>query len=227
MARSFDVVGGVKAPLFHWPDPSQIAEARKVLAAMDPAMARINDRVTGFEWPRRPGGFTGLVKMVVGQQVSVAAADTIWKRFETGMGQITASSILASDEDHLRSFGLSRPKARYAREIALAQTSGAIDFEQLDSLNSDAAMGALTAIKGVGHWTAATFLMFSHGHSDLFPAGDVILQEAVRLLDGTEKRATEKQIHLRAQAWQPYRGIAAMVLWRFHSALRRGDVLMD
>ena len=81
MARSFDVVGGVKAPLFHWPDPSQIVQARKVLAAIDPAMARIDDRVTGFEWPRRPGGFTGLVKMVVGQQVSVAAADSIWKRF--------------------------------------------------------------------------------------------------------------------------------------------------
>jgi len=227
LAGSFDVVGGVKAPPFHWPDPTQIAEARKVLTAMDPAMARIDDRVTGFDWPRRPGGFTGLVKMVVGQQVSVAAADSIWKRFETGMGQITASSILASDEDHLRSFGLSRPKARYAREIALAQTSGAIDFKQLDGLDSDAAMSALTAIKGVGHWTAATFLMFSHGHSDLFPAGDVILQEAVRLLDGTEKRPTEKQAHLRAEAWRPYRGIAAMVLWRFHSALRRGDVLMD
>lgn len=198
-----------------------------MLAVIDPAMARIDGQVTEFEWPRRPGGFTGLVKMVVGQQVSVAAADSIWKRFETGMDQITPSSILASDEDRLRSFGLSRPKARYAREIALAQMSGAIDFEQLDSLDKDAAISALTAIKGVGHWTAATFLMFSHGHCDLFPAGDVILQEAVRLLDGTEKRATEKQIHLRAEAWQPYRGVAAMVLWRFHSLVRSGDMDMD
>jgi len=194
---------------------------------MDPAMARINDRVTGFEWPRRPGGFTGLVKMVVGQQVSVAAADSIWKRFETGMGQITPSTILASDDDHLRSFGLSRPKARYAKEIALAQISGAIDFEQLDGLDSDAAISALTAIKGVGHWTAATFLMFSHGHSDLFPAGDVILQEGLRLIDGAEKRPTEKQAHLRAGVWRPYRGIAAMVLWRFHSLVRSSEVDMD
>lgn len=227
MAGSFDVVGGVKAPLFHWPDPSQIAQARNALAATDPALAQINDRVAEFEWPRRPGGFTGLVKMVVGQQVSVAAADSIWKRFETGMGQITPSNILASDEDHLRSFGLSRPKVRYAKEIALAQTRGAIDFSQLDGLESDAAMGALTAIKGVGHWTAATFLMFSHGHCDLFPAGDVILQEAVRLLDGAQKRPTEKQVHLRAEAWRPYRGVAAMVLWRFHSLVRRGEVDMD
>jgi DNA-3-methyladenine glycosylase II len=194
---------------------------------MDPAMARIDDQVAEFDWPSRPGGFTGLVKMVVGQQVSVAAADSIWKRFETGMGQITPSTILASDDDHLRSFGLSRPKARYAKEIALAQISGAIDFDQLDGLDSDEAMSALTAIKGVGHWTAATFLMFSHGHCDLFPAGDVILQEGLRLLDGAEKRPAEKQAHLRAEAWRPYRGIAAMVLWRFHSALRRGDVVMD
>jgi DNA-3-methyladenine glycosylase II len=88
-------------------------------------------------------------------------------------------------------------------------------------------MRALTAIKGVGHWTAATFLMFSHGHSDLFPAGDVILQEGLRLLDGADKRPSEKQAHLRAEVWRPYRGIAAMVLWRFHSLVRSGDVDMD
>ena len=214
--------------------PAAIAEARRWLAARDPVLAAADAQTPAFPWRLRPGGFSGLVKMIVEQQVSVASAAAIWRRVEAGLGEaglgeaglgeVTPDAVLARDLDTLRSFGLSAPKARYVLGLADAVRSGQVDFEQLDRLDDAEAVAALTALKGVGRWTAETYLMFCHGRTDVFPAGDVALQEAHRAAAGLAARHGEKALYLCAEAWRPHRGVAAHLLWAYYGALKRGEV---
>jgi DNA-3-methyladenine glycosylase II len=217
---------GVTAPLTNAPDAELIRQAREHLAANDPAIATLHAVTPEFEWRLRPSGFAGLVKMVIEQQVSVAAAASIWRRFEDGVGEVLPHRIMDFDEDGLKAFGLSRPKARYAREIALAHLEGRFDFDAVHTLSDEEAVASLMAIKGVGRWTAETYMMFCHGRLDVFPGGDVALQEAMRWADRAEVRPTEKQAYLRAEAWKPYRGIAAHLLWRCYGGVKRGEIVL-
>lgn len=217
----------VNASLYQPPSANDLRQARAALVRLDPALARL-DRVTPeFAWRLRPGGFAGLVKMVIEQQVSVAAAASIWNRFVAGLGEITPEGVLGHDEDSLKQFGLSRPKARYALAIAQAQNSGLIDFGTIAALDDAEAIAALMALKGVGRWTAETYLMFCHGRLDVFPGGDVALQEAMRWADHALERPNEKQAYARAKAWQPYRGVAAHLLWRCYGGVKRGEIVLD
>ena len=210
------------------PTASQIAVARAALAASDPALARVDARTPVFEWRLRPGGFESLLWMIVGQQVSLASAAAIWARVTEGLeGAVTADAVLARDIETLRGFGLSRPKATYAHEIARAQAEGRIDLENMDALDDAAATAALVAIKGVGRWTAETYLMFCEGRIDVFPGGDVALQEAMRWADGAAVRPTEKQAYGRAERWAPYRGVAAHLLWGWYGGVKRGEIAME
>jgi DNA-3-methyladenine glycosylase II len=201
----------------------EIAAARALIVSRDPALAAADAAVPPVAWRLRPGGFAGLVKMVVEQQVSVAAANAIWTRFETGLGGVTPEAVLARDVDGLKQFGLSAPKARYAHAIAEAQLSGAVDFEHLSRLSDEEAVAALVGIKGVGRWTAETYLMFCEGRTDMFPAGDVALQEALRITEGAPARLTEKALYLRAEPWKPCRGVAAHLLWAYYGMIKRGE----
>lgn len=210
------------------PGPAQIAHARKVLAAADPALARADAETPVFEWRLRPGGYEGLFHMIVDQQVSVAAAASIWRRVVEGLGgEITPQAVLARDVDTLRTFGLSGQKARYGHEIARAQVEGLIDFDHLERLSDEDAIARLTAIKGVGRWTAETFLMFCEGRTDVFPAGDVALQEAMRWADRSALRPREREASVRAEVWRPHRGVAAQLLWGWYGAVKRGEVARD
>jgi len=206
------------------PSRETIAEARHELARRDPALARADAAVKPLEWRLRPRGFAGLVKMIVEQQVSVAAAAAIWSRFETGLTHVTPEAVLAAEDEVFRAAGVSGPKARYIRGIAEAHMGRAIDLERAPELSDDEVLAALTAIKGVGRWTAENYLLFCEGRLDAFPAGDVALQEGVRMADGAEKRPTEKALYARAEAWRPYRGVAAHLLWAYYSAVKRGEV---
>jgi DNA-3-methyladenine glycosylase II len=201
--------------------PAAIAEARRWLAVRDPVLAAADAVAPPFVWRLRPGGYSGLVKMIVEQQVSIASAAAIWRRVETGLGEVTPAAVLARDVDALRGFGLSAPKARYALGLAEAVQQGQIDFEQLDRLDDRDAVASLTALKGVGRWTAETYLMFCHGRMDVFPAGDVALQEAHRVAAGLADRCSEKALYTMAETWRPYRGVAAHLLWAYYSALKR------
>ena len=118
---------------------------------------------------------------------------------------------------------LSRQKARYVREIALAEAEGRIGFERLKTLPDEEAVAALTAITGVGRWTAEIYLMFSEGRVDLFPAADLALQEALRAARGDAARPSERSLRERARSWAPWRGVAAHLLWRFYAALKAGE----
>lgn len=210
------------------PTASQIAAARETLAAADPALAAAHAATPPFEWRLRKGGYEGLFYMIVGQQVSVASATAIWGRVVEELGgAVTPEAMLALDDAALRGFGLSGQKARYGHEIARAQAEGRIDFDHLERLSDAEAVAALTAIKGVGRWTAETFLMFCEGRQDVFPGGDVALQEAMRWADRAALRPNEKQAYLRAEAWRPHRSVAAHLLWAWYGAVRRGEVMLD
>lgn len=210
--------------MFVPPSAEAILEARQRLAAIDPALATLDAVTPPFAWRVGLGGFPGLVKMVVQQQVSLASAAAIWARVEAGLPEMTAEAVMAHDPDHLLSLGLSRPKARYVRAIAEAHLTGACDFEALPRLSDDAAVAALTAITGIGRWTAEVYLMFTQGRLDLFPGGDIALQEAMRWADHRETRPSEKEAYRRAELWRPYRGVAAHLLWACYSAVKRKEI---
>ena len=210
------------------PTPLEIADARRALIAADPALAQADARTPAFEWRSRTGGYEGLFRMIVEQQVSVAAAAAIWRRVVEGLeGQITPQAVLARDVETLRGFGLSGQKARYGHEIALAHIDGRIDFDHLERLADDEAIARLTAIRGVGRWTAETFLMFCEGRRDVFPAGDIALQEAIRWADGASLRPREKEAWARSEIWRPHRSVAAHLLWGWYGAVRRGEVALE
>jgi DNA-3-methyladenine glycosylase II len=134
------------------PSAAAIAAARAHLAAADPALARLHAVTPEFEWRLRPGGFFGLARLIVAQQVSLASAEAIWSRLEAGLGEVNAASVLACGEAGLLSHGLSRPKARYFHALAQA----APELEALRTMDDAEALAALTALKGIGRWTAET-----------------------------------------------------------------------
>ncbi|HEX8471394.1 MAG TPA: DNA-3-methyladenine glycosylase 2 family protein [Brevundimonas sp.] len=211
-----------------FPTAEQITAARVALAELDPALARAHAGTPVFEWRARIGGYEGLFRMIVEQQVSVASAAAIWSRTVDGLnGEVTPDAVLACDIETLRSFGLSGQKARYGHEIALAQTEGRIEFDHLGRLSDAEATAALVAIKGVGRWTAETFLMFCEGRTDVFPGGDIALQEAMRWADRAELRPNEKQAYLRAERWRPHRSVAAHLLWGWYGGVKRGEIALE
>ena len=161
--------------------------------------------------------------MIVDQQVSLASAAAIWDRVQAGLGDVTAERVLAH-EAGLQGLGLSRPKIRYLLALAEAERDGRIDFTALPALDDAAAVAALTSLPGIGRWTAETYLMFCEARLDLFPAGDIALQEAIRLADGSPARLGEKATYLRAEAWRPYRSAAAHLLWAAYRAVKAGEL---
>ncbi|MGZ9113283.1 MAG: DNA-3-methyladenine glycosylase family protein [Brevundimonas sp.] len=210
------------------PTPAQIAAAREVLARLDPALERAHAQTPAFDWRLRTGGFEGLFRMIVEQQVSVASAAAIWGRVVRGLeGEVTPEKVLTTDIETLRGFGLSIQKATYGHEIARAHADGRIDFDHLERLSDEAAVGRLVAIKGVGKWTAETFLMFCEGRQDVFPAGDIALQEAIRWADRAPLRPREKEACARAAMWRPHRSVAAHLLWGWYGAVKRGEVALE
>jgi DNA-3-methyladenine glycosylase II len=217
-------VGWVVIDRVRCPAPDQISAARARLASIDPALARADAALPALEWRMRPGGFAGLLQMIVEQQVSTAAAAAIWRRLAAGLGEVTPEAVSRTDEDALRALGLSLQKARYARGMAEAHLAGHPNFDALSDLPDEAAVAALMALKGVGRWTAELYLLFCEGRGDVFPAGDLALQEALRMAEAAPARLSEKALYARAEAWRPHRGVAAHLLWAYYSAVKRGQV---
>ena len=163
----------------------------------------------------REDGFAALLSAIVSQQISVAAARGVWARLEAA-GAIEAEAILALTEEDLRAIGLSRQKARYARALA---TQG-IDFKALRHLPTEAVVKELTAVKGIGVWTAEIYCMFSLGRADVFAAGDLALQESARALFALPARPTEKALRQMAEAWSPWRAVAARLLFAYYHLIK-------
>ncbi len=206
-------------------DPQKIDSGHlAALAAADPKMAPLCERFGHIHYRLREGGFAALLGLIVEQQLSVKAADTIIARMHAGLGEVSPQALLAHDDDLMRSYGLSRPKIAYARALAEAMHTGAFDTTALRAMDVETASASLIALKGIGRWTAEVYLMFSEGRLDLFPTGDIALREAVGWLDGLEGRPDERYSAERARQWSPYRSVAAHLLWAWYGAVKRGEM---
>lgn len=171
---------------------------------------------------RRPGGFAALFMILVEQQVSVASGRAIWARIEAA-GCVTPQATLGRSAEELRALGLSRPKARYAHEIAHAVAEGRICFDRLAQAPTEDAMTELCAVTGIGRWTAEVYLMFSEGRADLLPVGDIALQEAAKVLFDLDERPKEKVFDSLGAPWSPWRAVAARMLWAYYRHLKGRD----
>lgn len=164
-------------------------------------------------------GFSSLVRILVGQQLSVKAAASIHQRFEAQLSnRITPESVFAAATDDLRSAGLSRAKVEYCKALAEAVMDGRLAFEALASMPLEDAADYLCKVKGIGPWTAHIYLLFCEGRPDVWPAGDLALQEAVKRLKGLPKRPTADETKTLTASWQPYRGAMAIFLWHYYAA---------
>lgn len=195
-----------------------VAEGAAWLASCEPAFARALPLVGPLPLRREPDGFAALLRAIVGQQVSVASARAIWARLEEA-GLTDAATMAAATDDDLRQAGLSRQKARYGRALAQA----GIDFAALRSLPDADVIGRLVAVPGIGVWTAEIYAMFALGRADVFAPGDLALQEAARILFDLEARPTERGLRDMAEAWSPWRSVAARILWAYYRVAKERE----
>lgn len=191
--------------------PACVAEGAEWLARAEPRFAHALELTGPLPLRRRKDGFAALLDAIVSQQVSVAAADAIWARLEAARLTGPRKIMWATDDD-LRACGLSRQKARYARELA----ASGIRFPGLRDAPTDEVIETLIQVPGIGRWTAEIYAMFSLGRADVFAPGDLALQESARILFEMEDRPTEKALRQQAEAWSPWRSVAARLLWSYY-----------
>jgi DNA-3-methyladenine glycosylase II len=192
-----------------------VAEGAEWLASRDPAFARALALCGPLPLRRREDGFAALLDAIVGQQVSVASARAIWARLEAAGLCEPGAWALASDAA-LRDVGLSRQKARYGRALAAA----GIDYAGLRRAPDAEVVASLVAVPGIGPWTAEIYAMFALGRADVFPSGDLALQEAARGLFGLPDRPTATELRGMAEAWSPWRAVAARILWAYYRVMK-------
>jgi DNA-3-methyladenine glycosylase II len=194
----------------------QLKRSLDALAKAEPAFAAGLAR-HGYPAPRiRDRGHQTLLRTIVGQQVSVASANAIWKRLEEAVGADLDPVVLAAAPDEmLRACGLSRQKMAYVKSLAELIASGELDLFSLPA-DDEEAIAALTRIKGVGRWSAEIYLLFAEGRGDVWPAGDLAVQEEVGQLMGLPERPSEKVVRELARPWSPHRGAAAIFTWHHY-----------
>jgi DNA-3-methyladenine glycosylase II len=198
-------------------DATAIKTGLDAIAANDSRIGRALE-LAGYPEPRlRPTGYATLLRTIVGQQVSVAAAASVWRKLEAHLGEdIAPEALLASEFDELRACGLSRQKQGYVRSLCELVVSGEL---QLDNLPKDdeEAIAELVRIKGIGRWSAEIYLLFAEGRPDIWPAGDLAVQAGLHKLLDLEARPSEKETRALAEAWRPHRGAAAIFTWHVYN----------
>jgi DNA-3-methyladenine glycosylase II len=199
----------VTGRIIHSPDC--VAEGAEWLARTDPRMDAILRQTGPLPLRRSPDGFAALLDAIVGQQVSTASARAIWARLEAA-GQTVEARVAETPEEALRALGLSRQKARYARALAEAR----IDYDSLRTAPDAEVIATLTAVPGIGRWTAEIYAMFALGRADVFAPGDLALQEAARIALNLPARPAPKAFAALAEVWSPWRAVAARALWAYY-----------
>ena len=198
-----------------------LAEALQVLVAREPKFATVLELVGEVPLRRAPADFEGLAHIICGQQVSKAAATAIWTRFKARIPVITPQSIHAMADEHFIESGFSRPKQRTLRGLAAHILETGMDLDALVRMPADDAVRQLTALKGIGPWTAECYLLFCGGHPDVFPAGDIALQQAaLEIFNMRGGRPNAEKLRRRARQWRPVRAAAARVLWTHYNFMR-------
>lgn len=195
---------------------TQLQENLDALAARDPRFAAAL-KLAGYPEPRmRDRGYVTLLRTIVGQQISFKAADAVWKKVEAVVGEIAdPRSLMSRTDEDLRAAGLSRQKIGYARSLAELVASGALDLSALPQ-DDEEAIALLVRVKGIGRWSAEVYLLFAEGRTDVWPAGDLAVQESVRRIMGHDERPNEKAARAIAEDWRPYRGAAAIFAWHHY-----------
>lgn len=183
------------------------------LACTDPALALAYETIGLPKWRSEVPAYAMLGRMISHQQISLAAAASIWSRVEAHLGEVTAPAILAADPEAIRLCGMSRPKVAHLYSIAQAMADGSLDLARVCAAPLEEARSELLAVRGIGPWTAELFLLYAVGAMDAFPAGDVALIEAHKRLGGYDPRMVSKAFTAHAETWRPWRGVAAHLLW--------------
>lgn len=195
------------------------------LLLADPRLQPVADKAGAFALRRREAGFAGLCAIVCGQQLSTASAAAIRDRLFAAFDPFHHDAVRKARSDKLKRLGLSAPKIKSIREIGKALAKGQIDLNAVGNMDADAAHAALVALHGIGPWSADIYLLFCLGQSDAFPAGDLAVQEAARIAFGLRKRPDTKALTKMAEAWRPWRGVAAHLLWAYYHAVKKRDVV--
>ena len=195
----------------------QIREGLDLVAEREPSIARALAQA-GYPEPRiRSAGYRTLLRTIVGQQVSVAAADSVWRKLEALLGaEMAPQELLARDFDELRACGLSRQKQGYARSLCELVHLGELDLDNLPAEDEEA-ITQLTRIKGIGRWSAEIYLLFAEGRPDIWPAGDLAVQAGIGRILGVPERPAEAATRALAEPWRPHRGSVAIFTWHCYN----------
>ncbi len=195
------------------------ARARRVLMRRDPKLAELMKRVgpCRLSTSHRVEPFSGLVNVILSQQLSAKAAETIYGRvvaLAPATEGLTPASLLAIDPLALRAAGVSGPKIGYLRDLAERVQDGRLDLDHLETQADEHVIEAIVAVKGLGRWSAEMFLMFRLNRPDIFPVGDLGIVKGVQKLFGMKRRPAPRTMERLAKPWRPYRSVAAWYLWR-------------
>jgi DNA-3-methyladenine glycosylase II len=195
----------------------------RALIAQDPRLEKVAAIAGGTLLRRRAGGFAGLASIIVAQQLSVASAAAIWGRLSAAFDPLDPDKIRRARASTLARLGLSGAKIRTFKAITAAIHREGLDLDALAELPADEAHRTLTAIHGIGPWTADIYLLFCLGHPDAWPAGDLAVQEAMRLAFSLKTRPSARDMGPLAERWRPLRGVAACLLWSYYRAIKKRD----
>ena len=195
----------------------QLRTGLDALAEREPAFARALSLAGYPETRIREPGYRTLLRTIVGQQVSVAAAASVWRKLEAELGEEMApDALLAAEFDALRACGLSRQKQGYVRSLCELVASGELDLENLPA-DDEEAIADLVRIKGIGRWSAEIYLLFAEGRPDIWPAGDLAVQAGIGKILALPERPSEKETRSLAEGWSPHRGAAAILTWHCYN----------
>lgn len=194
--------------------PAYWPEATRTLAARDPVLARLIERHRVFELGSRGDAFQTLARAIVGQQISVKAAQSVWARFALAVGTVAPLNVVRSDVAALRAAGLSQRKAEYVQDLARRFHDGCIDVAMWPRLEDEAIIEQLTAVRGIGRWTAEMYLIFNLGRPDVLPLADLGLQRALSMNYNRGRPLSQRKLRVVTRAWSPWRSVATWYMWR-------------
>jgi DNA-3-methyladenine glycosylase II len=201
-------------------DEAALARAVSRLAKRDHDLARVvGEYGRPPLWEREPG-FETLVLIILEQQVSLASAAATCGRLLAAAGEVTPARLAEMSDEEVRAAGITRQKSVYLRDLARLVVEGELDLRGLERMDDDAARAELTKVKGIGAWTAEIYLLRALGRADAWPAGDLAVQEAIRIGLGLKSRPTVKEMAVIGEAWRPYRGAAAHLFWAYYKVVK-------
>lgn len=192
----------------------------QALIELEPRFAPVYEQVGVPSLRRNEGGFAALLRAIVGQQLSVAAASSIWQRL-VDANLITPKTLIQADDDDLRAQGLSRQKIRYMRSLV----DHDIDYQALTTMSDGEVIATLTAVTGIGRWTAEMYLLFSLGRADILAVDDLAIRVAAMALLELPERPTPKQLKVATQSWSPYLSAASLLLWAYYGGLKDKEAM--